>query len=270
MSDPIDDLIRDKMRDSFPLAQDGSSAANTLAALQPKMQRARSVRRATQASVAMIGASALVVGLLAILPQFGDAESEVNLAGSTSSTVADDPTGSKALASPASTDPLGRSIEEPSNTTIEPSATAEPRTTAEPATDAQSTVVEPTTTAEPATTVEATSAPSTTAEPATTTAAPSTTAATSTTAAPTTTESSTTTEPETDTISSSCGSIEVALVGSGIALVSTDPNSGFSVDVKDGGPSEIEVRFDGSGSDCEINTENRGGQLWSAVDNDSE
>ena len=227
--DPIDDLIRDQMRDSFPLGQGTPAATSTLDALGPQMTRARSRHRARQTSVALVGASVLIVGLFTIVPKFGESDSELNLAGPTTSTL--------------DTDALGRSLEDPSSTGVEPTTTAAPTPTSTPTTTAG-----PTTTAAPT----ATAPPTTTLEP-TTTDAPT-----------------TTTEPDANVITTSCGTLEIELVGSGIALVSTNPNSGFAVDVKEDGPSKIEVSFESEGLHCEVRAENRDGQLWSEVDNDSE
>jgi hypothetical protein len=60
-------------------------------------------------------------------------------------------------------------------------------------------------------------------------------------------------------------------VGSGIGLISTDPNPGFEADVKNSGPVQIEVSFEGEGSPhCEVIVENRNGQIWSDVDEENE
>jgi hypothetical protein len=63
----------------------------------------------------------------------------------------------------------------------------------------------------------------------------------------------------------------VEIVGSGIGLVSTDPDPGFEVEVKDSGPDQIEVGFEGDEvPHCEVTAENRNGQIWSSVDEDHE
>jgi hypothetical protein len=55
--------------------------------------------------------------------------------------------------------------------------------------------------------------------------------------------------PGTQTFASVGGSIVVAVNGSSISLVSSSPAAGFGAEVHDNGPSRVEVRFFGSGTD---------------------
>ena len=259
MTDNTDDLIGDKMRDSFPLGQHESTAAATLDALRPQMQRARSRRRATQTSIVMVGVSLVVVGVLALLPRLGgSSNSEVNLAGATDNTAdVDDPDKPKALGSPTTT--KRSTTTEGPTTTAGPTTTEGPTATAAPTatTKRSSTTEGPTTTAGP-TTTETTTGPTTTQGPTTTTA-------------PTTTENTTTTTAQSaNIINTDCGTVEVALVGSGIELVDANANTGLTVDVKHAGPDEIEISFEGAGMHCEVKAENRDGVLWSDTDNEQE
>lgn len=212
----------------------------------------------------VLAVSAVVFGLIVALPELSDRPVSVGTAGqpedgggssndgARSPDIADDV--DKALVSPSSTsEPIteNRPVSEPD---VEGATTAPRVTTIAP---------NPTT---PTTQESSTTAPTTTVSSAPTTA-PSTTIATPTTTnapAPTTTEASV--SPQ--TIESECGVMVVELVGSGIGLVSVDPIAGAEVDVKNSGPDEIEVRLDAGSVHCELNAENRNGQIWSEVEID--
>lgn len=259
MSDPIDDRIRDRMRDSYPLDH---GSASVLDELRPQMARARSRRKALHASVGAAGVGGLLIGALLLAPRLGPGDpSTLELAGPTeSSLVADD------IDAESTTSEVGRTVEDPSplaadeTTTLAPTTSVgEPSTTQpvpeEPATSSPSTTIESSSTSDGVTTTAA--APSTT-EPGTT----------SSTAA----EQSTSTSgaPQVSTVTTACGTLEVELSGSGVELVSTSPNAGVTVDVKDSGPDTVEVRFRSDSRDCEVHVENRGGELWTDIENDVE
>lgn len=255
MSDPIDDRIRDRMRDSYPLDHGSSSVLDEL---RPQMTRARSRRKAVQASVGAAGLGALLIGALLLAPRLSQGDpSELELAGPTESSVADDDGGPE-----STTSELGRTVEEPASSVVEDTTSLAPVTSAEPPTTTPSSAADPTT-ATPSTTIESSS----TSDGVTTTAAsPSTTEAETTT---TTSESSSSTNAsQVSTVTTACGTLRVELVGSGIELVSTAPTGGVSVDVKDSGPETVEVRFRSDDRDCEVHAENRGGQLWTDIEND--
>jgi hypothetical protein len=55
--------------------------------------------------------------------------------------------------------------------------------------------------------------------------------------------------PGSQTFSSVRGSIVVAVNASSISLVSSSPAAGFGAEVHDNGPSRVEVRFFGGGTD---------------------
>ncbi|HEY3673264.1 MAG TPA: hypothetical protein VGN51_20175 [Acidimicrobiia bacterium] len=73
----------------------------------------------------------------------------------------------------------------------------------------------------------------------------------------------------TQAFSSVGGSIVIAVNGSSISLVSTSPAAGFSAEVHDNGPSRVEVRFFGSGTNGDtewrIRIELGGGGLTSEI-----
>ncbi len=268
VTDPVDDLIRDRMRDSYRL--DHTSDV-VLEGLRPRMARARTRRKALQASAGAVGAGALLLGGLMIASQLADDSSELHLAGGVEVGSDIEDSNSKALSSPSSTDELGRLVENPEDNSALAPTTSDPQdaTATEPPTTIDSeesgTTTSPNTTVEPATSVEgATTGPATTVEPSTT-AAPTTTVEPSTTAAPTTTEA-----PSSTTINTACGSLEVELVGSGIELVSTEEHNGVDVEVSNSGPEKVEVSFEGGGSHCEVIAENRNGEVWSDVSEEDE
>ncbi len=243
MTDPVDDLIRDHMRDSFPRG-DGSSAV--LEELRPQMIRARSRRRVVQTSAGMATLSAVLIGALLVLPQLGGTPSQLDVAGPDGSGTVVEPENPKSLDSPATTDVLGRTIEEPS--------------------DQDADVVPSSPTVVPDATTTTTQTSTTAALTTTTTQTSTTTAQTSTTAAPRTTTTQTS-----GLITTPCGSLVAEIVGSGIGLVSTEPNPGFEAEVKNAGPAQIEVSFEGDEQPhCEVTVENRNGQIWSDLHEDDE
>ena len=52
-----------------------------------------------------------------------------------------------------------------------------------------------------------------------------------------------------------------------MTLLSTQPNSGFAVDIKKAGPAEVEVGFDLDDAECEIKVRMDSGELDISVDN---
>ena len=70
-----------------------------------------------------------------------------------------------------------------------------------------------------------------------------------------------------ETIASSCGFVTVSFFGDAVSLLSTDPASGFAVDVKNAGPQEVEVGFAGGDAECEVKARMQSGQLSYSVDN---
>ncbi len=55
--------------------------------------------------------------------------------------------------------------------------------------------------------------------------------------------------------------------GGTVSLTSTQPNPGFAVDVKNDGPTEVEVGFAGGDNECELKARLVGGELKVTVDN---
>ncbi|MGI9646488.1 MAG: hypothetical protein ACR2O6_14375 [Ilumatobacteraceae bacterium] len=94
---------------------------------------------------------------------------------------------------------------------------------------------------------------------------------TTTIASSSTTQSPTTTDPGTSpaSIETACGTVVVELIGPGIRLVTTEPNPGMEVDIKNSGPEKVEVGFEQGDVHCEVTAENRGGSIWSETDDES-
>lgn len=233
MTDPVDDLIRNQMRDAFPQENEPSTILDEL---RPRMVRARRQRRALQTTAGIATLGAVLIGVLLVLPTIGGAPSELEVAGPDGSSTIVQPDDAKAAESPATTSLPGSTIEDSSQdgTDVAPSTPSQAPTTTQATTSSQATMTTQVTTTTQATT---TSAP--------TTSSP----------------------PPPGLVVTPCGSLVAEIVGSGIGLVSTDPNPGFDVDVKSPGPTQIEVSFeDEADSHCEVIVENRDGQIWSDVD----
>jgi hypothetical protein len=254
MNDSGDDLVRDRLRNSIPLRAESASALDEL---RPRMVRARTRRRRAQAVASVVGAGAIVLGGLLLAGRIGDTATELDVAGL--------PDGSKAVVdgedqtpvAPPSTTDVDGPVEEASesqqpapteieSTTVAPAITVAPTTSGSKSTATTSEVV---TTDQPNTTE-----PETTTSQATTTTAPST----------------TTSVQASEIVETPCGTLEVEIVGSGIGLIATNPNPGMSVDVKNAGPEQLEVSFEGEGQHCEVIVENRDGEVWSEVDEEDE
>jgi len=258
-NEPIDDLIAGRMRARYSTV---SPSPAVLESLWPSLRRARRRRRAGQAMSGVFAVSAVVFGLIVALPQSSDQPVSVDTAGQPE----DDGGGSADRARSEGT------VHDVDKALVSPSSTSEPNTEDGPASEAD--VESATTAPQPTTIAPNTNAPitqeSSTTAPTTTVSSAPTTAPSTTTAAPTTTNAPTTTEASVSpgTIESECGVMVVELVGSGIGLVSVDPIAGAEVDVKKSGPEEIEVRLDAGSVHCELNAENRNGQIWSEVELD--
>lgn len=291
MSDDFDDILLSRLQNAEPAGT--GDAHQVLAQLQPAMRRAR-IRRTIAvggATLSVVGIS--VLGLAAVTTSLREDPAEVDIlrdgdplpetSPQVSTTEVNARNNQDAESQPDGTPPAASTT-----STIAPSTTAEttvpsttspiavPRETSAPTTTAGPAVsVAPTTSADPSTqptTPASTSAPSTapasTSPPSTsppTTAAPTTTPTTTATTAPSTTRPPASGQ---QTINSNCGSISVSYSGDSITLTATQPAAGYTPDIKNAGPSEVEVGFaDGSG-ECEIKARMDDGQLRTDVDND--
>lgn len=282
MSDDFDDILLSRLQNAEPAGT--GDAHQVLAQLQPAMRRAR-IRRTIAvggATLSVVGIS--VLGLAAVTTSLREDPAEVDIlrdgdplpetSPQVSTTEVNARNNQDAESQPDGTPPAASTT-----STIAPSTTAEttvPSTTSPIAVPRETSA--PTTTAGPAVTV----APTTSADPSTQPTTPASTSAPSTapastsppsTSPPTTTATtapSTTRPPASgqQTINSNCGSISVSYSGDSITLTATQPAAGYTPDIKNAGPSEVEVGFaDGSG-ECEIKARMDDGQLRTDVDND--
>lgn len=282
MSDDFDDILLSRLQNAEPAGT--GDAHQVLAQLQPAMRRAR-IRRTIAvggATLSVVGIS--VLGLAAVTTSLREDPAEVDIlrdgdplpetSPQVSTTEVNARNNQDAESQPDGTPPAASTT-----STIAPSTTAEttvPSTTSPIAVPRETSA--PTTTAGPAVSV----APTTSADPSTQPTTPASTSAPSTapastsppsTSPPTTTATtapSTTRPPASgqQTINSNCGSISVSYSGDSITLTATQPAAGYTPDIKNAGPSEVEVGFaDGSG-ECEIKARMDDGQLRTDVDND--
>lgn len=294
MSDDFDDILRSRLQQTDPAGT--GDAHQVLAQLQPAMRRAR-IRRTIAvggATLSVVGIS--VLGLAAVTTSLREDPAEVDILrdgdplpettpqvstaevddrddqdaesqgadsepdASTTSTVAPSTTAETSV--PSTTSPIAVPSETSApTTTAGPAVTVAPTTSADPST-------QPTT---PASTSAPSTAPASTSPPATsppTTTAPTTTPTTTVTTA--TTVPSTTSPPASgqETINSNCGSISVSYSGDAITLTATQPAAGYTPDIKNAGPSEVEVGFANGSGECEIKARMDDGQLRTDVDND--
>lgn len=74
--------------------------------------------------------------------------------------------------------------------------------------------------------------------------------------------------PVEQTFTSSGGSARIRLDNGQLSVVSTSPNSGYSVTIEKGGPSEIEIRFEGGSHESKIKVEIENGQMKVRVEED--
>jgi outer membrane biosynthesis protein TonB len=260
--DPFRDHLRPQRRESY------ADASAALDALRPKMRRARvnhlAVRGAMVTAVAVIGGGALLTlrqDPAVTTIRATDIDSTLDSSFEPTTTLR--PTEPPAPAPPVETTAPPESDDESDDVrpTVPPATSDrarpdddEPTPTPTP-TNAPPSSPAPTT--PPAPVVESTP----TTAPAISAPAPSTTA----TRRPATTPPRPP-APGDDTIESTCGSITVAVEGDEVTLTSTTPGPGFSVDVKNEGPEEVEVGFAGGDEECELRARVEDGTLVTDVD----
>ncbi len=261
MSEELDDLLRSRLRAA---ADSPTKARVTLDELRPAMRRARRRHHAfvgalTLGTVGLSAVGAVVVGSALQTP---DATSVVTSDGDPLPQVPDNGSAPTATTGTSTSDPEIRipsdtGASDPATTTtlvvgplptMPPITTTPPRpvTTAPLGTSPNTPGVAPQPPASTATTVP---------EPAT--APPPT---TPTTTSPTTT----TTNPPSSgqrIVSTSCGSATIDYDVTTVDLVTVNAASGFSADVKNDGPEEVEVSFTDQDRDCEIHARMSSGRL---------
>ena len=249
--DEFDRLVREQL--SGPSWPD-DAAEQVLAALQPRLARARLVRRVQLATAATVPLLIIVAGLAVLVDQSSHADRGVTVAGQpddASGAVADRPaeTG-PALAVTGTTVGDGR----PPTTAGE----------AERASGGGATAVEPGDGPdEPGASVPPTASSTNPPPP----ASPSTTAPTAPSRPPTTDSPSTqgsgptsSSVPGSAEITSTCGSIIVRAIGASVELLDTVPDPGYRVEVGNDGP-EVEVSFERRDDECEIHAKVEDGGL---------
>ncbi len=258
MSEELDAPLRSRLRAA---ADSPTKARVTLDELRPAMRRARRRHHAfvgalTVGTVGLSAVGAVVVGSALQTP---DATSVVTSDGDPLPQVPDNGSAPTSTTVPSTTDLEIRvasdtSPSDPATTTtlvVGPLPTVPPITTTPP---------RPVTTAPLGTSPNATgAAPQPPAAAATTVPEPAT-------APPptTTSPSTTTTDPSSSgqrAVSTSCGSATIDYDVTTVDLVAVNAASGFSADVKNDGPEEVEVSFTDQDRDCEIHARMSSGRL---------
>ncbi len=259
MSDDIDDRLRSRFQEAFPVSAQSTQA---LTDIGPAMGRARFRLRARVVATSTVGV--LIVGgaILGVQSRPTEPSSVVvagpgpgtdsTLAGEPTTTVPADPDSRSGITHPG-LDDGGTGFETTSGSGVRSStSTGVPSTGSDE--NSGSSGGGSTTTGQPAisttgpTTTESDDSGSTTTEPGSTT--------------------SSTSAASEETVVSDCGSIVVGISGSEVSVVSVSLLAGYSDEVHNPGPEKIEVSFEKESGHCEIEARVIDGELVTEVENE--
>ena len=261
----LDQSLRDEFTRAFPLGEDPTTV---LGALRPQMRQARQRRRAgLTASVAAI--VVLATGLTVSLGQLRGASdrivTEPAVSGGDVPSAVEEPIHDDERPRPPM---LSGDAEEPTTETdtnpiedqpadpSEEGSQSDPGAGSEPSQSAETVPAGETVPAN-GTTATTAANPDPPAAPAPTTLTTSTTAATSSASQPPT------------VIDSVCGSITVQVIEDGLELTDVNPKGSADPDVKNAGPEEVEVSFEG-GEHCELKARLHNAQIVASGDIDDD